>query len=234
MLTLVAATVLALLPVSASAHDGAALYTTNCASCHGDNGQGSAYAPSLIGLPAALVHFELDTGRMPAPIAYDNDIHRRPKFGQPEIDAIANYVASFTPHDDSRLMQLRPGNADRGRVLFAENCAVCHGAGGFGSSVGSDNVAPSLMHATTFVVAEAIRGGPGVMPRFGPDVLSDQDVSDIARYVNAIQTGSSGYDKLDAGGFTLAYAGPVAEGAIAWLFGLGSLMLFLRKIGTTD
>lgn len=212
----------------------AALYLTNCASCHGDNGQGSAYAPSLIGLPAALIHFELDTGRMPAPIPYDNEIHRPPKFGQAEIDAIATYVASFTPDADRSMPELTAGDANRGRVLFAENCAVCHGAGGFGSSVGSDDVAPSLMHATTYVVAEAIRGGPGVMPRFGRDVLSDRDVSDIARYVNALQTGTAGYNRVDAGGFTLAYAGPVAEGAIAWLFGLGSLVLFLRKIGTTD
>lgn len=212
----------------------AALYLTNCASCHGATGHGSAFAPSLVGTPAALVHFELDTGRMPAPIPYDNDIQRKPKFGQPEIDAIANYVASFTPDADRRMPELTTGDANHGRVLFAENCAVCHGAGGFGSSVGSDDVAPSLMHATTNVVAEAIRGGPGMMPRFGPDVLTDRDVSDIARYVNALQTKTGDYARLDAGGLTLAYAGPVAEGAIAWLFGLGTLMLFLRKIGTTD
>lgn len=233
MLAFVAATVLALLPLGAHAPRGATLYAMNCASCHGDNGQGSAYAPSLIDLPDALIHFELDTGRMPAPIPYDNDIHHQPKFGQQEITAIADYVESFNPHPDTSMPLMKAGDAGRGRRLFAANCAVCHGAGLFGGSVGSDNIAPSLMHASTFVVAEAIRGGPGAMPRFGPDVLSDQDVSDIARYVNAVQTRSAGFERLDAGGFTLAYAGPVAEGAIAWLFGLGSLMLFVRFIGST-
>lgn len=233
MLTFVAAIVLALLPLGAHAPNGATLFATNCASCHGDNGQGSAYAPSLIGLPNALIHFELDTGRMPAAIPYDNDIHHRPKFGQQEITALASFIQSFDPHPDTSMPLMKDGDAIRGRKLFAENCAVCHSAGLFGGSVGSDNVAPSLMHASTFVVAEAIRGGPGAMPRFGPDVLSDQNISDIARYVNAMQTQSAGFQKIDAGGFTLAYAGPVAEGAIAWLFGLGSLMLFVRFIGTT-
>lgn len=234
MLELVAATALAVLPVRTPAPDGAALYTTNCASCHGDNGQGSATAPSLIERPAALLHFELDTGRMPAPLSYDNDIHRDPKFSQPQIDAIVSYVESFTPNADTTMPQLGLGDPKRGRELFAENCAVCHGAGGSGGSVGSDNVAPSLMHATTFVVAEAIRGGPGVMPRFGSDVLSDRDVGDIARYVNALQTHTDGYQNIAAGGLTLGLIGPVGEGIIAWLFGLGSLVLFLRAIGTTD
>jgi ubiquinol-cytochrome c reductase cytochrome c subunit len=233
MIPIAVSAIFALLPFDPNASSGAVLYVTNCASCHGANGRGTSLGPSLVHVPAALTHFELDTGRMPAPIPYDNDIDRDPKFGQPDITAIADYVATFTPNANRSLPRLLPGNAERGRVLFGENCAVCHGAGGFGSSVGSDDVAPSLMHATTFVVAEAIRGGPGVMPRFGRDVLTDHDVSDIARYVNALQTGTGGYDRLGAGGFTLAFGGPVGEGIIAWLFGLGALLLFVRAIGTS-
>ncbi len=213
--------------------NGAELYNTKCSTCHGDNGQGSASAPSLIDRPMALIHFMLDTGRMPAPTADDNGVGRSPVFTQRQIDALAGYIASFTPDADTSMPRLGPGNAAHGRLLFTENCAQCHGVAGQGDSVGSDNVAPSLMHATTYVVAEAIRGGPGIMPRFGSDILSDRDVADIARYVNALQTGTGGFD-TDAGGLTLGFMGPVGEGVIAWLFGLGTLVLFLRAIGTPD
>ena len=71
------------------------------------------------------------------------------------------------------------------------------------------------------------------MPHFGRDVLSDQDVDDIARYVNAMQTQSAPANNENAGGATLAHMGPVAEGFVAWLFGIGVLLIFVRSIGTT-
>lgn len=214
---------------------GHMLYMTHCSSCHGDNGQGSNVAPGLIGKPAADIHFMLDTGRMPASVPYVNEIHKAPRFTEAQIAEIVTYVRSFTPGSaDAELPQIMPGDVSHGRALFDENCAHCHGAAGNGASVGYDNVAPSLMHATVFQVAEAIRSGPEIMPRFGKDVLSDQDVSDIARYVNYLQTKANAPDSIDAGGISLGHVGPVAEGLIAWIFGIGLLMLFIRSIGTSS
>ncbi len=214
--------------------DGQTLYMTHCSSCHGDNGQGSNVAPSLIGKSAADIHLMLDTGRMPAAVPYINEVHKMPGFTQPEMMQIVKYVQSFTPGStDSSLPRILPGNVERGRALFNENCAHCHGVAGNGASVGYNNVAPSLMNSTVFQVGEAIRAGPEVMPRFGPDVLSDQDVSDIARYVNYLQTQSDQPEGIDSGGLALAHVGPVAEGLIAWIFGIGLLVLFLRRIGTS-
>ncbi|MBV8655905.1 MAG: c-type cytochrome [Candidatus Eremiobacteraeota bacterium] len=215
--------------VAATPENGAALYALHCSSCHGDDGQGSNVAPSLIGKSASDIHFMLDSGRMPATAPYVNEVHLSPAFTYAQMDAIVRYVQTFSLHSDPSLQVLFPGDASRGRALFAENCAVCHGATGTGDSVGSNNVAPSLGNATVFQVAEAIRSGPGVMPRFGNDELTDRDVSDIARYVNYLQTN----DGENAGGFSLAHVGPVAEGFVGWAFGLGLLVLFVRKIGTT-
>jgi ubiquinol-cytochrome c reductase cytochrome c subunit len=228
---LVASLALTLLAV---AHDneGAVLYGTRCASCHGNAGQGSNVAPPLIGKSAADVHFMLDTGRMPAPAPSVNEIQRIPSFTEKQMNAIVAYVLGFSRHADASLPLVSGGNVNRGRALFVANCAPCHGVAGDGASVGSDDVAPSLAGATVFQVAEAIRAGPGVMPRFGADVLSDDDVSDIARYVNFIQTQPRGRYSIDAGGIALAHTGPVAEGFIAWFFGLGALVLFIRSIGT--
>jgi ubiquinol-cytochrome c reductase cytochrome c subunit len=229
---------LALAPVWARAAAGgegaAALYMTHCSSCHGDNGQGSNVAPSLIGKSAADIHLMLDTGRMPAAVPYVNEIHHEPRFTDAQMMALVRYVQTFSPEADPSLPKILPGDVRHGRALFAENCAQCHGSAGDGASVGESNVAPSLMNATVFQVAEAIRAGPEVMPRFGPDVLSDRDVSDIARYINFVQTQSDRPNGENAGGFSLAHVGPVAEGAVAWLFGIGALTLLIRRLGTTD
>jgi ubiquinol-cytochrome c reductase cytochrome c subunit len=220
-------------PKAARADDAAELYGMHCASCHGGHGQGSNVAPSLIAKSAADIHFMLDTGRMPASVPYLGEIHREPRFTQAQMAELVRYIQSFSPVPASAALPLvMPGDVTLGRKLFAENCAQCHGAGGGGASVGAADVAPSLADATVFQVAEAIRVGPSVMPRFGPDVLSDQDVNDIAHYVNYSQTHADQPDGEDAGGFSLAHVGPVAEGFVAWLFGLGALVLFARAIGT--
>ncbi|HTU82973.1 MAG TPA: c-type cytochrome [Candidatus Acidoferrales bacterium] len=233
-----AAVALAAFPLAANAangNTGARLYTISCSSCHGADGQGSNLAPSLVGQSADAIRFMLDTGRMPASAPNANGIHRTPRFSQPEIDAIVAYVLSFNPAPvDTSLPRVYAGNPVRGRALFAEHCAVCHDASGAGGSVGYGNVAPALTNATVFEVAEAIRAGPGVMPRFGPDVLSDRDVSDIAYFVNDLQTHGSQPGQINAGGIPLGRVGPVPEGLIAWIVGLGLLVLFVRAIGTTQ
>lgn len=222
-----------LLAAVAGGAGGSVLYATHCASCHGATGRGSSVAPPLIGKPGVDVHLMLDTGRMPAADPYVNEIHRAPAFTQPQMTQLVAYVLSFSAHPDAAMPRIGPGDPRRGRVLFARHCAVCHGAGGNGSSVGFSNVAPSLMHATSFQVAEAIRAGPEVMPRFGPDVLNDRDVDDIVRYVNLLQTQAGRFDGEDAGGIGLGHVGPVAEGFIAWLFGIGALVFLCRRIGST-
>ena len=219
--------------IAALLASAASLYAFHCASCHGLNGQGTADGPPLVGVPSVAVHFMLDTGRMPAVVPYENELHQRAAFSSREIDQIVTYVTSFSLHANRASPRPGPGDPVRGRALYAENCMPCHGAGGSGGSVGYDNVAPSLADATALEVAEATRTGPGMMPRFGPDVLSAQDVRDIARYIRYLQTQVGDPNARYAGGVALGFVGPVAEGFIAWLFGLGALVLFVRRIGST-
>jgi ubiquinol-cytochrome c reductase cytochrome c subunit len=212
-----------------------ALYATYCSSCHGARGEGSSIAPPLVGKSATDISFMLDTGRMPAAAPGVNEIHRQPIFTRGQIAQLVEYVASLSsPGARTSLPRVLSGNAAAGGKLFTENCAQCHGAAGEGDSVGSNNVAPSLAGTTREQIGEAIRTGPGVMPRFGRDVLSDRDVDDIASYVNYMQTQGNAPNGPNSGGFSLAHVGPVAEGFVAWLFGLGALVLFIRRIGSTD
>lgn len=227
---------LTLATLGATHDEGAQLYAVRCATCHGARAEGSTIAPSLIGKSAADIHLMLDTGRMPAGAPFVNEMHVAPVLTFDQMDRIVDYIESLSPQPRRPYPEvaLGPGDIRHGAKLFIASCAPCHGSVGQGDSVGQDNVAPPLGNATTFQVAEAIRAGPSVMPRFGTDVLSDRDVSDIARYVNYMQTAGGGRDGIDPGGFTLAHVGPVAEGFVAWFFGIGFLVLFLREIGSTE
>lgn len=228
-----AVALLAIVPVSArAAENGARLYAIQCSSCHGLHGEGSRIAPPLIGMRAAGVHFMLDTGRMPAPSSGVNEIARAPRLTRAQIDAVVRHVLTFSSaSSNASLPRVTSGNVNRGRTLFAGNCAQCHGAVGDGASVGADDVAPSLATATALQIAEAVRSGPGVMPRFGSQALGDADVDDIASYLSAVRSRSSRTAGADAGGLPLAHAGPVAEGFVLWIFGLGALVLFIRGVG---
>lgn len=215
--------------VAVRGQTGERLYATRCASCHGSIGQGSNIAPSLIGTPPVKVHFMLDTGRMPASAPGVQQTHQAQALDEFQIDAVTAYVAGFSQHADLQLPLVIPGDAARGRELYAENCEQCHGAGATGGAVGPGEfrVAPTLMQATVFQVAEAVRSGPGIMPAFGPGVLSDRDVNDIARYVNVLQT-----QPRNPGQISLANVGPSAEGLVAWIFGIGALIGLARLLGS--
>jgi len=85
--------------------------------------------------------------------------------------------------------------------------------------------APTLHTATATQVAEAIRTGPGDMPRFTGN-LSDSQVRNIVAYVTEyIQ------HPTNPGGDGLGGVGPVAEGFVALLFGVGGFMLICFWIG---
>lgn len=225
---MIALVLAAALAGSASGAQGANLYAERCSSCHGAALQGSPNGPPLDGKSAADVDFMLATGRMPASVPWEQEMRKQPAFTPEQIDALVAYVVQ-AGHGDARLPAISGGDVRRGRQLFAENCAHCHGVTAHGASVGYQNYAPSLMESTSREVAEAVRVGPGVMPAFGPDVLAPGSVADVARYVRYLQT-----DTANPGGLALANVGPVAEGFVGWAFGLGLLVWLVRRIGTTE
>jgi ubiquinol-cytochrome c reductase cytochrome c subunit len=113
--------------------------------------------------------------------------------------------------------------------VYAENCQQCHGATGHGDAVGYQDVAPELMDSTPLQVAEAVRMGPDVMPKFGPNVIDDRSLNDLIAYVVYLQHG-----QYNPGGLQLANWGPVPEGFVGWTFGIGLLVLLARRIGSTE
>jgi quinol---cytochrome-c reductase cytochrome c subunit len=204
---------------------GQTLYQQNCATCHGQGGQGTQRGPSLRGVGAASADFYLSTGRMPIADEQRNPGRSKPAFGRADIDALVAYVASLGGGPPVPAVDPAAGRLAEGERLYQENCAACHSATGAGGALTSGQVAPSLAQATPVQVAEAIRVGPGAMPRFEPQALDDPQVDSIAAYVGRLQRGGN------RGGWDLGRIGPVTEGLVAWVLGLGLVLMVVRRLG---
>ena len=204
---------------------GQTLYQQSCASCHGQQGQGTQRGPTLVGVGAASADFYLSTGRMPITDDQRNPGRAKPAFGRADIDALVAYVASLGGGPPVPAVDPAAGRLADGERLYQENCAACHSATGTGGALTSGQVAPSVDQATPVQVAEAIRVGPGAMPRFDPEALNGPQVDSITAYVGRLQRGG------DRGGWDLGRIGPVTEGLVAWVVGLGLIVMVVRRLG---
>jgi ubiquinol-cytochrome c reductase cytochrome c subunit len=204
---------------------GRELYQQACASCHGQRGEGTQRGPGLIGVGAASAHYYLSTGRMPIAEEQRSPSRGEPAFGQADIDALIDFVAALGGGPPIPSVDPAAGRLAEGERLYQDNCAACHSATGIGGALTSGQVAPSLRPSTPVQIAEAIRVGPGAMPTFNPETLDDRQVDSITRYVGELQRGG------DPGGHGLGRIGPVTEGLVAWVIGLGLLVLVIRRLG---
>jgi len=214
---------------------GQLLFAQTCSSCHGNNANGvgpdgtASIGPNLQGVGAATVDFWVSTGRMPAADVKAVEAERRASRLTPlQALELAAWVNSLDPAVPA-VPYPHLGGSDQsvGQDLFSLNCAACHTITGAGDALAFGTNAPSLQvrSITAQQVAEAIRTGPANMPRFSGN-LSDQQVSDIVSYV----TGRIQHP-TNPGGFGLGGVGPVAEGFVALLIGVGGLVLICFWIG---
>lgn len=202
--------------------EGRRLYQRGCVSCHGADGVGASAGPPLEGAGAASAHFYLTSGRMPAGAQPQR---KPPAYDPEEITALVAYVASLG--DGPEIPAIHPEEADVavGGELFRQDCAACHSATAAGGAQSYGRIAPTLMEATPVQVAEAMRMGPGQMPVFGPERFSDEEVDEIVRYVQFLQ------EVGDPGGFALGRIGPIPEGFVAIVIGLGATLLAAFWVG---
>ncbi len=203
---------------------GRELYLTSCISCHGIEGVGSNRAPALTSDGSAGADFMLRTGRMPLADPTNQAPSKPQAYSDDEIKRLVAYVASLGDGPDIPDVDVAAGDLARGGELYRANCAACHNASAVGGALSYGDHAPSLLSVEPLQIGEAMRFGPGEMPVFGEDILDDQDLDDIVRYVVYLQAPD------DPGGLSLGRVGPVPEGFVAWLFGLGGLVLVLRWI----
>jgi ubiquinol-cytochrome c reductase cytochrome c subunit len=198
---------------------GRELYLTGCASCHGGNGEGTDRAPSVVNAGAASASFYLTTGRMPAAQGVPFQPPRKqPAYPPEQIDALVAYVASLGTGPPIPVVDVANADVSQGGVLYRANCAACHQSAGAGGALSYGNAAPPLRAATAEQVVEAMRIGPGEMPVFNEATFSDAQADDISAYVQYLRNPDN------RGGAALGGNGPVPEGLVALIAGLGGLV----------
>lgn len=202
---------------------GRELFDRACVSCHGQRGEGTQLGPDLTRAGAASADFQLSTGRMPLPAPGAVPRRGTPAFSRSDIDALTAYVASLG-HGPA-IPSVPAGDPSQGRRLYLATCAACHSSTGEGASLPGGQVAPSLLPSRATQIAEAVRLGPGAMPAFPPTELSDAQLGAVIAYLEGLHAEKA------HGGAPLGGIGPVAEGAVAWLIGLGLLIVFIRFVG---
>ncbi len=211
-----------------SVEEGKALFQANCSSCHGLNAEGrqtgngdKVAGPSLAGVGAAAVDFQVGTGRMPLAGPAVQGPRNEVKFSQEEIDAMAAYVASLAPGPavpSEEAVDPTKGDPAKGGELFRVNCAMCHNFAGAGGALTRGKYAPALENAIPRQIYQAMVTGPQSMPVFSDSNISPESKRDIIAFLTTI-------DKQEnPGGMALGSLGPVSEGLFAWVFALGLLI----------
>jgi ubiquinol-cytochrome c reductase cytochrome c subunit len=212
------------LAAPASAQDGHALFDEACSTCHGDDANGiRGTAPTLHGVGRQAADFYLSTGRMPLADPEDEPIRTRPAYTAAQRQALIDYIGSLGGPGIPKVDPAQ-GSLSDGEQLFASHCAGCHQMVGQGGVV-PGGVAPPLQEATTTQIAEAVRVGPYLMPKFSERQIDQHELDSITRYVLTTR------HLDDRGGWGIGNIGPVPEGMIAWLLAGTALLIVLRLVG---
>ena len=210
-------------PPGPAAQVGRHVYLRDCAWCHGDDGGGSGRAPSLKTDGPADADFWLRTGRMPLTSADAKVKPGAPAYDSKTLDALVAYVGSLGSGDP--IPKIAPGSKQIGESLFISNCAPCHSSSGTGMILPDGTWAPTLYSTPKEQVAEAIRIGPGQMPRFSKDNIDQEELNGLVSYVADL-----GSPQV-IGGHPLDQLGPIAEGIFFFLLPLPLLVVVIRLMG---
>lgn len=210
---------------------GRTLFATGCVSCHGEDGQGldapggALRGPSLENAGEAGAYYQVSTGRMPLADPSRPPEAKEPAYTPAQIAALVAYVGTLGDGPALPDIDLAAGDLSQGGELYRSNCQACHSATGAGGALSYGRAAPSLSTVEPLQIGGAVRSGPGQMPRFGDDILDAKELDSVARYVTYLQ------EPDDAGGLALGRLGPIPEGMMIWIGGLGALLVAAYFMG---
>lgn len=210
--------------------EGQQIYNNTCITCHGPNLEGvEGRGPSLVGIGAAAVYFQTESGRMPA-VQQGAQMDEKPRVLTPqEIDKLMAFVQSrgggpVLPNEHGE--ELRGKNPARGGELFRLNCSSCHSFTGRGGALSSGKSAPDLDGSTEEEIYSAMLSGPESMPKFSDRQLTPEEKKDIIAFVKSVTDG-----KNNPGGNPIGGLGPQSEGLIAFIVGMAALLGITLWIG---
>ncbi len=214
---------------------GAQMYAGNCASCHGISGAGitsprpgagdiPGAGPSLRGVGALAADFYLRQGYMPLSSIRNEPVREPVLLSDKEIRSLTDYVSSLGGGPAIPTPMPATASLSHGQQLFTQHCAGCHqieARGGFVTGA----VVPPLQDVPATQIAEAVRIGPYLMPRFSTRQISDAELNSIIRYVQSTNHPDN------RGGWGIGNLGPIPEGLVAWWIGGPLVILACRMVG---
>jgi ubiquinol-cytochrome c reductase cytochrome c subunit len=165
---------------------------------------------------------------MPLSSPDEQPARKDPAYSPEQIEALVAYVATLGDGPELPDIDVEGAELAEGGLVYRANCQACHSASGSGGALSYGRAAPRLADSTPAQVGAAVRIGPGQMPVFGPDIVSDDELDDVAAYVRYLQSPE------DPGGLPIGRTGPIPEGFVAWLVGIGALLALVFWIGTRD
>ncbi|HXV77084.1 MAG TPA: c-type cytochrome [Candidatus Polarisedimenticolaceae bacterium] len=192
------------------AGDGATLYGTFCASCHGPQGQGMRY-PGMTAFPAIANPDFLRLASddfLRATLTRGRPGRRMPAWGEKtgglrpdEIETLVRFLRELggvgQPETDGRPDRWAAGDPARGMTLWRENCASCHGTDGEGAEGPAIANRVLLDSASDSYFAETIRRGRRgtTMPAFSlPSpvrrTLDDDEIEALVAYIRDFEDGT--------------------------------------------
>ncbi len=208
---------------------GAQLYAGNCSTCHGIAGSGISSprpgaadilgaGPPLRNVGAQAADFYLRTGYMPLGNPREQPEDHRVLFSGKEVRSLVSYVASLGAGPALPKPDPARGSTSAGLQQFMLHCAGCHQALAEGGFVTGARV-PPLHTVPATQIAEAVRVGPYLMPRFSARQISDAQLNSIIEYVKS--TGAPD----NRGGWGIGNLGPIPEGLVTWWITIPLLIL---------
>jgi len=216
---------------------GRQLFLIGCASCHGKNAtgittkEGGNYGPTLIGVGAAAVDFQVGTGRMPMAQSGPQAPRKESEYTAEETRQLAAYVASLAPGPaipEAEFLDWRAANTEEvkeGGEFFRTNCTACHNSVGAGGALPNGRYAPDIRGVDAKHVYEAMLTGPQQMPLFSDAVITPEDKRNVIAYVKTLE------EQPDYGGLAGGGYGPVVDGMFTFIIGIGALVGFAIWIG---
>jgi len=162
---------------------GQKLFLNNCAQCHASDGAGSRGFPNLTdiewlwGETPEAIKTSIAEGRIGVMPPWG------PVLGEQGVKDAAHYVMSLSglAHDSIR--------AARGKPLFAQNCAACHGAEGKGNTaMGAPNLTDKIwLHGISEpqIMETIAKGRTDQMPAH-KDLLSPSRIHLLTAYVYSL------------------------------------------------
>lgn len=177
---------------------GKGIYAQNCATCHGESGEGNGpAAATLLPRPSDLTASRISTATLSSIIMNGLPGTSMPAWRdmpQRDVESLIAFLSTL-PQNEKPSVTATAAELEAGKALFAKQCVSCHGSAGDGTGPAAGAMArcPTNFHEVQPTFADAMKdikagvAGTG-MPSWGKQ-LTETERLYLAHYVRSLYDG---------------------------------------------